>query len=447
MGTVQNSSEDAQQVHPIYSTPHTLLGWICVHACRCLLYSSLKHITNHMDDFGTCTSHCMEDLCRCTSCYKDGLTCNSHQKTAVQAALPAELAWETVGGVGYVQPTTVPTVVPVVARAATCAEWRRHGFHLVAKVTYSDWHDPLSLSIVCSHSTQVWLVKQWAGLCCLESNTACSLLLKNHCLYGVHVAQHYCTMISTISAVQIMGKAVSRSMCEAAWFYFEFGPKSGSSRASFLGDSACGHYCWWRPRMLCSVNWELRLLPLSCLYVGYLHRRPIQRTGLCNTFILLACMQSGTQVLRLDKAASAGPLFVYSCLFHYPSVQSSTWCCCESIRLPFACSYSTAWQWERSEGYVLSGLLSSGAYQGKFWLGQQDSSCSGVSQHNWLPDLLFGSCRVRPRFQQQCNGCVSQQPAQQLTPRPAHPLQHAAAAAKASSSRPNMLSRHSMLSR
>ena len=129
-----------------------------------------------MDDSGTCTSHCMEDLCRCASCYKDGLTCNSHQKTAVQAALPAELAWETVGGVGYVWPTTVPTVVPVVARAATCAEWRRHGFHLVAKVTYSYWHDPLSLSIVCSHCTQVWLVKQWAGLCCLESNTACSLL-------------------------------------------------------------------------------------------------------------------------------------------------------------------------------------------------------------------------------------------------------------------------------
>lgn len=167
-----------------------------------------------MDESGTCISHCMEDLHRCTSCYKVGLTCNSHQKTAVQAALPAELAWETVGGVGYVRPTTVPTVVPVVARAATCAEWRQHGFHLVAKVTYSYWHDPLSPSIVCSHSTHVWLVKQWAGL------AACSLLLKNHCLYGVHVSKHYCTMISTISAVQIMGKAVFWSMCEAAWFYF-----------------------------------------------------------------------------------------------------------------------------------------------------------------------------------------------------------------------------------
>jgi len=52
----------------------------------------------------------------------------------VQAASPAELAWETVGGVGYIPPSMAPRLVPATARTASCAEWRYRGYHLVAQV-------------------------------------------------------------------------------------------------------------------------------------------------------------------------------------------------------------------------------------------------------------------------------------------------------------------------
>ncbi|KAA6418976.1 MAG: hypothetical protein FRX49_11079 [Trebouxia sp. A1-2] len=46
---------------------------------------------------------------------------------------PAELAWETVGGVGYIPPSAAPSLVPTTARTASCAEWRHRGYHLVAQ--------------------------------------------------------------------------------------------------------------------------------------------------------------------------------------------------------------------------------------------------------------------------------------------------------------------------
>jgi len=52
----------------------------------------------------------------------------------VQSASPAELAWDTVGGVGYIPPSTAPSLVPATVRTASCAEWRHRGYHLVAQV-------------------------------------------------------------------------------------------------------------------------------------------------------------------------------------------------------------------------------------------------------------------------------------------------------------------------
>ncbi len=61
--------------------------------------------------------------------------CSTHPAVCfVQAASPAELAWETVGGVGYVAPSAAPSLVPAIARTASCAEWRHCGYHLVAQV-------------------------------------------------------------------------------------------------------------------------------------------------------------------------------------------------------------------------------------------------------------------------------------------------------------------------
>ncbi len=61
--------------------------------------------------------------------------CSTHPAVCfVQSASPAELAWETVGGVGYVPPSMAPTRVPATARTASCAEWRHRGYHLVAQV-------------------------------------------------------------------------------------------------------------------------------------------------------------------------------------------------------------------------------------------------------------------------------------------------------------------------
>ncbi len=61
--------------------------------------------------------------------------CSAHPAVRfVQSASPAELAWETVGGVGYIPPSMAPRLVPATARTASCAEWRHRGYHLVAQV-------------------------------------------------------------------------------------------------------------------------------------------------------------------------------------------------------------------------------------------------------------------------------------------------------------------------
>ena len=61
--------------------------------------------------------------------------CNTHPAVCVvQSASPAELAWETVGAVGYIPPSMAPSLVPATGRMASCAEWRHRGYHLVAQV-------------------------------------------------------------------------------------------------------------------------------------------------------------------------------------------------------------------------------------------------------------------------------------------------------------------------
>ena len=66
---------------------------------------------------------CLALPCLLTSCWH-----------VAQTASPAELAWETVGGVGYVRPSAAPSLLPAVTRVASCAEWTRRGFHLVPQV-------------------------------------------------------------------------------------------------------------------------------------------------------------------------------------------------------------------------------------------------------------------------------------------------------------------------
>ena len=52
----------------------------------------------------------------------------------LQSSSPAEIAWESQGGVTYIRPTEVSSTVPPVVQTSRCSEWRRHGFHLVPQV-------------------------------------------------------------------------------------------------------------------------------------------------------------------------------------------------------------------------------------------------------------------------------------------------------------------------